>query len=102
MCVLFFEGDGYVIKLEFVMLWQFIIYQNQEYVEVFFYLVDLNDDNIIDFSDLNFLYNVFDIDGKIQIIRIFFIIFDEYIIIILYIYVVILMIFNFVICVYYF
>lgn len=84
------------------MLWQFIIYQNKEYVEVFFYLVDLNDDNIIDFSDLNFLYNVFDIDGKIQIIRIFFIIFDEYIIIILYIYVVILMIFNFVICVYYF
>lgn len=52
-------------KSEFVTLWQSITHQNQEHAEAFFYLADLNDDNIIDSSDLNPLYNVFDTDGKI-------------------------------------
>lgn len=65
MRVQLFEGDGHVTKSEFVTLWQSITHQNQEHAEAFFYLADLNDDNIIDSSDLNPLYNVFDTDGKI-------------------------------------
>lgn len=63
--VLMIEGDGHVTKSEFVTLWQSITHQNREHAEAFFYLADLNDDNIIDSSDLNPLYNVFDTDGKI-------------------------------------
>lgn len=99
MRVLLFEGDGHVTKSEFVTLWQSITHQNKEHAEAFFYLADLNDDNIIDSSDLNPLYNVFDTDGKIYITRIPPTIFDEYIII-SYIHVVILTTSNFAFCVY--
>lgn len=61
------NGDGHVTKSEFVTLWQSITHQNQEHAEAFFYLADLNDDNIIDSSDLNPLYNVFDTDGDGQV-----------------------------------
>lgn len=59
-----FKGDGRVTKTEFVTLWQSITHGNQETAEAFFYLADLNDDNIIDSKDLSPLYNVFDTDGK--------------------------------------
>ncbi|XP_048777475.1 calcium-binding protein LPS1-alpha-like [Ostrea edulis] len=61
------NGDGHVTKTEFVTLWQSITHQNQEHAEAFFYLADLNDDNIIDDKDLNPLYNVFDTDGDGQV-----------------------------------
>ena len=61
-----FKGDGRVTKTEFVTLWQSITHGNQEHAEAFFYLADLNDDNIIDSKDLSPLYNVFDTDGKLK------------------------------------
>ena len=61
-----FKGDGRVTKTEFVTLWQSITHGNQETAEAFFYLADLNDDNIIDSKDLSPLYNVFDTDGKLK------------------------------------
>ncbi|XP_062601556.1 visinin-like protein 1 [Saccostrea cucullata] len=61
------DGNGQVTKTEFVSLWQSITHQNQEHAEAFFYLADLNDDNIIDAKDLNPMYNVFDTDGDGQV-----------------------------------
>uniref|UniRef100_A0A194ANK5 Putative insoluble matrix shell protein 5-like protein n=1 Tax=Pinctada fucata TaxID=50426 RepID=A0A194ANK5_PINFU len=57
------NNDGHVTKAEFVGLWTSLTHQNQEHAEAYFYLADLNDDNIIDEHDLNPLYNVFDLDG---------------------------------------
>ena len=58
--------DGHVTKAEFVSLWMSMTHMNQEHAGAYFYLADLNDDNIIDDHDLNPLYNVFDTDGIVH------------------------------------
>jgi len=56
--------DGTITKQEFVSLWQLLTHQTQELAEAFFYLGDLNDDNVINTIDLAPLHHVFDLDGK--------------------------------------
>jgi len=61
---IFVLDDGTITKQEFVSFWQLLTHQTQELAEAFFYLGDLNDDNVINTIDLAPLHHVFDLDGK--------------------------------------
>ena len=56
--------NGKVTESEFVPVWMAITHQSKEMATAFFYLADLNDDNVIDDKDLLPMYTVFDTNGE--------------------------------------
>ncbi|KAJ8300728.1 hypothetical protein KUTeg_022247, partial [Tegillarca granosa] len=61
------DKNGKVSQTEFVTLWRAITGETEEQANAFFYLADINDDNIVDQHDLAPLYQVFDLDGDGQV-----------------------------------
>ncbi|XP_064616670.1 uncharacterized protein LOC135480697 [Liolophura sinensis] len=61
------NGDKRVTQAEFAPYWSEITGHSQEIAVAYFLLADLNDDGVIDQSDLDALYKLFDRDGNGQV-----------------------------------